>query len=102
GRGQRQPHAQRPLMIVRIVIAVLVVLISYAGFVVANTPASWVVAQARAQLDAAQVSLVDARGSAWNGSAELSLHKKHLGRLNWDASSWALLSGQLDADFSLK
>jgi hypothetical protein len=89
-------------MIVRVVIAVLVLLVSYAGFLVANTPASWVVAQAQPQLDAAGVSLAVTRGSAWNGSAELNLDKQHLGRLSWSTSPWTLMGGSVDADFSLK
>lgn len=88
-------------MIIRAIIAVLVLLVSYAGFLVANTPASWVVAQARPQLDAAGVSLAATRGSAWHGSAELNLDTQHLGRLDWSASPWALMGGNLDADFSL-
>lgn len=89
-------------MIVRIVIAVLVLLISYAGFVVANTPASWVITQARPQLSSARVALVDVRGSAWDGSAELSLRGEHLGRLHWSTSPWAVMGGSLDADFSIQ
>lgn len=89
-------------MIVRTTIAVLVLLLSYAGFLLANMPASWVVAQAHEQLATAQVSLADTRGSAWNGSAELSLEKQHLGRLNWSTSPWSVLGGELNADFSLE
>ncbi len=89
-------------MIARIVIAVLVLLISYAGFVIANTPASFVVAQARPQLADSQARLSDVRGSAWHGNAELSFKGRDLGRLYWKASPWPLIGGNLDADFIIK
>ncbi|MDN5864284.1 MAG: type II secretion system protein N [Gammaproteobacteria bacterium] len=88
-------------MIVRIIVSTLVVVISYAGFLAANAPASWVVAQARPQLSSARVALADAQGSAWDGSAELLLRGDHLGRLHWSTSPWALIGGNLDADFSI-
>jgi hypothetical protein len=89
-------------MILRIVIAVLVFIISYAGFLAANTPAAWVVAEARPQLAKAQATLGDVKGSAWSGSGELSLKGHDLGRLYWHASPWPLISGNLHADFIVK
>ncbi|MGH8273738.1 MAG: type II secretion system protein N [Gammaproteobacteria bacterium] len=68
----------------------------------ANTPASWVVAQARPQLTAAQATLADVHGSAWSGNAELSLKGRDLGRLYWKTHPWPLVTGNLDADFIVK
>ncbi|MGH8160974.1 MAG: type II secretion system protein N [Gammaproteobacteria bacterium] len=89
-------------MIARIVIAVVVLLISYVGFVLANTPAAWVVAQARPRLAGTQASLSDVHGSAWHGNAELSFKGRDLGRLYWKASPWPLIGGNLDGDFIIK
>lgn len=89
-------------MIIRALIAVVVLLLSYAGFVVANAPAGWVIAQAKPRLAKADIRLVNARGSAWAGSAGLILRGERLGRLSWSASPWPLLSGALAAEFSIQ
>lgn len=89
-------------MIVKNTIAVLVLLISYAGFLISNAPAAWVVSHARPQLAAAKARLSDVRGSAWTGSAELGMQGQNLGRLHWHASFWPLITGHLDAAVSVQ
>ncbi|MGH8225385.1 MAG: type II secretion system protein N [Gammaproteobacteria bacterium] len=89
-------------MIAKTIIAILVLLASYVGFLAANAPAAWVIAQAQPQLEAAKATLSDVRGSAWNGSAELGLRDEDLGRLHWQASFWPLITGHLNADVSVQ
>lgn len=89
-------------MIAKTTLAILVLLVSYAGFLITNAPAAWVVSHARPRLAAAKASLSDVRGSAWAGSAELGLRGQNLGRLHWHASFWPLITGHLDADVSVR
>ncbi|MGH8426639.1 MAG: type II secretion system protein N [Gammaproteobacteria bacterium] len=88
-------------MTLRLAVSIPVLIISYGVFLIWNAPAAWLVAQARPQLNAAQVNLFDAGGSAWNGRAELAFQNTDLGQLHWQASPWHLLTGHIAADFSL-
>ncbi len=89
-------------MIAKTAIAIFVLLVSYVGFLAANAPAAWVIAQAQPQLKAAKATLSDIHGSAWSGSAELGLQDENLGRLHWHASFWPLVTGHLNADVSVQ
>ena len=88
-------------MSLRLAVLIPVVIVSYGVFLIWNAPAAWLVAQTQPQLNAAQVNLFDANGSAWNGRAELYFQNTDLGHLHWQTGPWSLLTGHVTADFSL-
>lgn len=88
-------------MILKIIATTLVFLIAYGGFLISNAPAAWVVSRINPRLSAVHASITDPGGGAWSGSGELHVNGMALGRLDWNAAFWPLVTGHLDSRIRL-
>lgn len=89
-------------MILRFVAPIVIFAVSYSGFLIWSTPAAWLAARIRPELTQVHVELSAISGTAWRGSADLTLRGIDLGRLRWDTAPWSLLHGAVDAQIRLK
>lgn len=84
----------------RWMLVLFVLLVLGLGALLALFPAKTAIEWAGDRLGAVQLSEVG--GTIWDGHAgELRAHGKPLGRVGWQISPWAALSGRLDGDLQL-
>lgn len=88
-------------MIRRAAAAAVVFVVSYGAFLVASTPAAWLIGRLHTELAVAHVSLGEVRGTAWTGSGQITVHGIALGRIRWQTRPWTLVKGQLSARLHL-
>ncbi|MGH8127979.1 MAG: type II secretion system protein N [Gammaproteobacteria bacterium] len=89
-------------MIIKTILAIVLFLIAYGGFLIYDVPSAWLLSRVNPQLAPAHARLSDPRGGAWSGSGQLLFNGASLGRITWNTSFWPLISGHLDARLQLQ
>ncbi len=88
-------------MIKKTAVTIVLFLVTYAIFLIYNTPAEWVISRVDSQLAPLQAHIGNPRGSAWSGHGQLEINSIDVGRINWNTHLWPLITGHLEANLRL-